>query len=41
MNVEISSNSDVFELKEFFIKQSFDRETVFAIANVTNLNIMC
>jgi len=40
MNVEISSNSDVFELKEFFIKQSFDSETVFEITNVDKLNAM-
>jgi len=40
MNVEISTDGNVFETKEFVIKQVVDNETVFEISDVNKINAM-
>lgn len=40
INVEISTDNNVFETKEFTIKQEVDNETVFEITDVNKINAM-
>ncbi len=40
MNVEISTDNNVFETKDFIIKTEVDNQTVFEITDVAKLNAM-